>query len=33
MSLEFWLYAVPILLVTIAVVGYLISNRKKKKEP
>jgi uncharacterized protein (UPF0333 family) len=33
MSLEFWLYAVPILLVTIAVVGYLISNRKKKQQP
>jgi len=32
MSLNFWLYAVPILLVTIAIVGYIISNRKKKSQ-
>jgi hypothetical protein len=30
MSLEFWVYAIPILLVTLAVVGYIIANRKKK---
>jgi len=30
MSLEFWLYAVPIFLVTLAVVGYILANRKKK---
>lgn len=30
MSLEFQLYGVVILLVTVAVVGYVIANRKKK---
>jgi len=32
MSLTFWVYAVPIVLVTIAVVGYLLANRKKKAQ-
>jgi hypothetical protein len=32
MSLKMTLYAVPVLLVVIAVVGFFLANRKKKQQ-
>jgi uncharacterized protein YneF (UPF0154 family) len=32
MSLQFWVYAVPVILVVLAVAGYFLTNRKKKPQ-